>query len=122
LWFLCYFDVYILELCLVCATTPYPFIFVKISENKEQWQFPSRWSSLYTWLTYDKDKNKMYCSKLLKIVFGPGGSHTPVPLLFWCVNIRIMSCVCIYSISFYFCQNKLTQQILSYRDICSVMQ
>ena len=35
-----------------------------------------------------------------------------VPLLFWCVNIRIMSCVCIYSISFYFCHNKLTRQIL----------
>ena len=32
--------------------------------------------------------------------------------LFWCVNIRIMSCVCIYSISFYFCHNKLTRQIL----------
>jgi hypothetical protein len=47
------------------------------SENKEQGKFPTRWSSLYTWLTYDKDKNKMYCSKLLKIVFGPGGSHTP---------------------------------------------
>jgi hypothetical protein len=26
--------------------------------------------------------------------------------------IRIMSCVCIYSISFYFCHNKLTRQIL----------
>ena len=48
------------------------------SENKEQGKFLSRWSSLYTWLTYDKDKNKMYCSKLLKIVFGPGGgAHTP---------------------------------------------
>jgi hypothetical protein len=47
------------------------------SENKEQGKFPSRWSSLYTWLTYNKDKNKMYCSKLLKIVFGPGGPHTP---------------------------------------------
>ena len=47
------------------------------SENKEQGKFLSRWSSLYTWLTYDKDKNKMYCSKLLKIVFGPGGPHTP---------------------------------------------
>jgi hypothetical protein len=35
-----------------------------------------------------------------------------VPLLFWCANIRIMSCVCIYSISFYFCHNKLTRQIL----------
>ena len=46
------------------------------SENKEQGKFLSRWSSLYTWLTYDKDKNKMYCSKLLKIVFGPGGPHT----------------------------------------------
>jgi hypothetical protein len=46
------------------------------SENKEQGKFPSRWSSLYTWLTYNKDTNKMYCSKLLKIVFGPGG-HTP---------------------------------------------
>ena len=47
------------------------------SENKEQGKFPTRWSSLYTWLTYDKDKNKMYCGKLLKIVFGPGGPHTP---------------------------------------------
>ena len=47
------------------------------SENKEQWQFPSRLSSLYTWLTYNKDKNKMYCSKLLKIIFGPGGPHAP---------------------------------------------
>ena len=46
------------------------------SENKEQGKFPSRWSSLYTWLTYDKDKNKMYCSKLLKIVFGRGA---PIP-------------------------------------------
>jgi hypothetical protein len=30
------------------------------SENKEQGKFQSRWASLYTWLTYDKDKNKMY--------------------------------------------------------------
>jgi hypothetical protein len=53
------------------------------SENKEQGKFQSCWASLYTWLTYDKYKNKMYCSKcfscllplellkLLKIVFGP---------------------------------------------------
>jgi hypothetical protein len=27
------------------------------SENKEQGKFQSRWASLYTWLTYDKDKN-----------------------------------------------------------------
>ena len=32
------------------------------SENKEQGKFQSHWASLYTWLTYDKDKNKMYCS------------------------------------------------------------
>ena len=46
------------------------------SENKEQGKFQSRWASLYTWLTYDKNKNKMYCSKLvklLKIVLGGGG-------------------------------------------------
>jgi hypothetical protein len=58
----------------------------------------------------------MYCSKLLKIVFGRGAPiprpKDVVPLLIWCVNIRIMSCVCIYSISFYFCHNKLTRQIL----------
>ena len=30
LWFLCYFDVHILELCLVCASTPYLFF----SHNK----------------------------------------------------------------------------------------
>jgi hypothetical protein len=29
------------------------------SENKEQGKFQSRWASLYTWLTYDKDKNSM---------------------------------------------------------------
>ena len=33
------------------------------SENKEQGKFQSRWASLYTWLAYDKDKNKMYWSK-----------------------------------------------------------
>ena len=37
------------------------------SENKEQGKFQSRWASLYTWLTYDKDKNKMYCSKCISI-------------------------------------------------------
>ena len=37
------------------------------SENKEQGKFRSRWASLYTWLTYDKDKNKMYCSKCISI-------------------------------------------------------
>ena len=36
-------------------------------ENKEQGKFQSRWASLYTWLTYDKDKNKMYCSKCISI-------------------------------------------------------
>jgi hypothetical protein len=28
------------------------------SENKEQGKFQSCWASLYTWLTYDKDKKK----------------------------------------------------------------
>ena len=37
------------------------------SKNKEQGKFQSRWASLYTWLTYDKDKNKMYCSKCISI-------------------------------------------------------
>ena len=37
------------------------------SENKEQGKFQSRWASLYTWLAYDKDKNKMYCSKCISI-------------------------------------------------------
>ena len=37
------------------------------SENKAQGKFQSRWASLYTWLTYDKDKNKMYCSKCISI-------------------------------------------------------
>jgi hypothetical protein len=37
------------------------------SENKEQGKFQSRWDSLYTWLTYDKDKSKMYCSKCISI-------------------------------------------------------
>jgi hypothetical protein len=37
------------------------------SENKEQGKFQSRWASLYTWLTYDKDKNKMYCNKCISI-------------------------------------------------------
>ena len=37
------------------------------SENKEQGKFQSRWASLYTWLTYDKDKSKMYCSKCISI-------------------------------------------------------
>jgi hypothetical protein len=37
------------------------------SENKEQGKFQSHWASLYTWLTYDKDKNKMYCSKWISI-------------------------------------------------------
>ena len=37
------------------------------SKNKEQEKFQSRWASLYTWLTYDKDKNKMYCSKCISI-------------------------------------------------------
>ena len=37
------------------------------SENKEQGKFQSCWVSLYTWLTYDKDKNKMYCSKCISI-------------------------------------------------------
>jgi hypothetical protein len=32
------------------------------SENKKKGKFQSRWASLYTWLAYDKDKNKMYCS------------------------------------------------------------
>jgi hypothetical protein len=39
------------------------------SENKEQGKFQFRWASLYTWLTYDKDKNKMYCSKCISIGF-----------------------------------------------------
>ena len=42
------------------------------SENKEQGKFQSRWASLCTWLTYDKDKNKMYCSKCISI----GASNT----------------------------------------------
>jgi hypothetical protein len=37
------------------------------SENKEHGKFQSHWASLYTWLTYDKDKNKMYCSKCISI-------------------------------------------------------
>ena len=37
------------------------------SENKEQGKFQSCWANLYTWLTYDKDKNKMYCSKCISI-------------------------------------------------------
>ena len=37
------------------------------SENKEQGKFQSCWASLYTWLTQDKDKNKMYCSKCISI-------------------------------------------------------
>ena len=37
------------------------------SENKEQGKFQSCWASLCTWLTYDKDKNKMYCSKCISI-------------------------------------------------------
>jgi hypothetical protein len=37
------------------------------SENKEQGKFQSHWASLYTWLIYDKDKNKMYCSKWISI-------------------------------------------------------
>ena len=37
------------------------------SENKEQGTFQSCWASLYMWLTYDKDKNKMYCSKCISI-------------------------------------------------------
>jgi hypothetical protein len=36
------------------------------NENKEQGKFQSRWASLYTWLTYDNDKNKMYCSKCIR--------------------------------------------------------
>jgi hypothetical protein len=39
----------------------------KASENKEQGKFQSHWVSLYTWLTYDKDTNKMYCSKCISI-------------------------------------------------------
>jgi hypothetical protein len=37
------------------------------NENKEQGKCQSHWASLYTWLTYDKDKNKMYCSKCISI-------------------------------------------------------
>jgi hypothetical protein len=37
--------------------------------------FSPRWDSLYTWLAYNKDKNKMYCSKLLKFVFGLGSPY-----------------------------------------------
>jgi hypothetical protein len=36
------------------------------NENKEQGKFQFRWASLYTWLTYDNDKNKMYCSKCIR--------------------------------------------------------
>ena len=39
----------------------------KASENKEQGKFQSCWASLYMWLRYDKDKNKMYCSKCISI-------------------------------------------------------
>jgi len=39
----------------------------KASEYKEHGKFQSRWASLYTWLTYNKDKNKMYCSKCISI-------------------------------------------------------
>jgi hypothetical protein len=37
------------------------------SENKEQGKFQSLWASLYTWLTYNNDKNQMYCSKCISI-------------------------------------------------------
>jgi hypothetical protein len=60
------------------------------SENKEQGKFLSSWSSLYTWLTYDKDKNKMYCGKLLKIdarvqFYTPRASD-------YCLNSKIVMC------------------------------
>jgi hypothetical protein len=29
------------------------------NKNKEQGKFQSRWASLYTWLAYDNDKNKV---------------------------------------------------------------
>ena len=37
------------------------------SENEEQGKFKSRWASSYTWLKYNKDKNKMYYSKCISI-------------------------------------------------------
>ena len=36
--------------------------------EKEQRKFQSRWASLYnTWLTYDREKNKMFCTKCISI-------------------------------------------------------
>ena len=35
--------------------------------QRKQGKFQSRSASLYTWLTYDKNKNKMYCSKCISI-------------------------------------------------------
>ena len=54
------------------------------SENKEQGKFQSRWASLYTWLTYNKDKNKMYCSKCISI----GANNT---MTAGCDNFKISS-------------------------------
>ena len=60
------------------------------SENKEQGKFLSHWSSLYTWLTYDKDKNKMYC---LKSLSGWGAPIPPPngPLLLKTSKTRVIS-------------------------------
>ena len=71
LWLLCYFAVEILELCLVCASTPYPFIFVIIS-----------WHDKYYMLS------SFFCNVFLTI-------HTLV-----CYNIcSVCVCVCVLNLS-----------------------
>jgi hypothetical protein len=54
------------------------------SENKEQGKFQSRWAGLYTWLTYDKDKNKMCCSKCISI--GANNTITASRIAHNCLN------------------------------------
>jgi hypothetical protein len=46
--------------------------------QRKQGKFQSRWASLYTWLTYDEDKNKMYCSKCISIGANNTMSDHPV--------------------------------------------
>ena len=54
------------------------------SENKEQGKFQSCWASLYTWLTYNNDKNQMYCSKCISI----GANNT---MIAGCDNFKTSS-------------------------------
>jgi hypothetical protein len=54
------------------------------SENKEQGKFQSCWASLYTWLRYDKDKNKMYCSKCISI-----GANNTVTAVYCLVCLKL---------------------------------